>query len=107
MRLVCLLLYSALAAPPASGEKGGATWAASVHGPYPAGNASAQPNLRFAFPTPELGARDQTFRLIVQPDRAGGRIRLHFSNAFGDHPVTFDGVFAALHLSRGALLHGT
>ncbi|MEO8370446.1 MAG: GDSL-type esterase/lipase family protein [Candidatus Solibacter sp.] len=107
MRLVSLLLCSAFAASAASAEKWVATWAASVHGPYPAGNASAQPNLRFAFPAAETGARDQTFRLIVQPDLWGKRIRLHFSNVFGDRPVTFDGVFAALHLTGGALVPNT
>jgi len=107
MRLPTLLLFAVFAASAASGEKWVAAWTASAHGPYPAGNASAQPNLRFAFPTPETGARDQTFRLIVQPDLWGKRIRLHFSNVFGDRPVTLDGVFAGLHLSGGALVRGT
>ena len=106
-RLACLLLCGILPLAAAPAEKWVATWTASVHGPYPAGNASAQPNLRFAFPSAETGARDQTFRLIVQPDIWGKRIRLHFSNAFGDRPVTFDGVYAGLHLSAGALVHGT
>ena len=30
----------------------------SVQGSYPIGNAAAQPDLRFAFPSPETGARD-------------------------------------------------
>jgi lysophospholipase L1-like esterase len=107
MRLVSLFLCSVLAVCAASGEKWVATWAASAHGPYPAGNASAQPNLRFAFPAAETGARDQSFRLIVQPDLWGKRIRLHFSNVFGDRPVAFDGVYAGLHLSGGALVHGS
>src|SRR6187455_2403003 len=107
MRFVSVFLCGVLAACAASGEKWVAAWTASAHGPYPAGNASAQPNLRFAFPTPETGARDQTFRLIVQPDLWGKRIRLHFSNVFGDRPVTLDGVFAGLHLSGGALVRGT
>ena len=44
-------------------EKWVTAWAASVQGPYPVGNPSAQPDLRFAFPSPASGARDQTFRL--------------------------------------------
>jgi hypothetical protein len=44
------------------------SWTGSVQGPYPIGNPSAQPELRFAFPSPETGARDQSFRLIVRPD---------------------------------------
>jgi lysophospholipase L1-like esterase len=83
------------------------TWTASVQGPYPTGNASAQPDLRFAFPTPAAGARDQTFRLIVQPDLWGSRARLRFSNIFGTRNVTFDGVFAGLHLSAGAIVPHT
>jgi hypothetical protein len=43
------------------------SWTGSVQGPYPIGNPSAQPDLRFAFPAPETGARDQSFRLIVRP----------------------------------------
>src|SRR5204863_103542 len=55
-------------------------WTGSVQGPYPSGNALAQPNLSFAFPTPAAGARDQTFRLIVYPDIWGRQARLRFSN---------------------------
>lgn len=83
------------------------SWAASVQGPYPSGNPSAQPNLRFAFPSAETGARDQTFRLIVRPDLWGREARLRFSNVFGTRPVTFDGVFAGMHGSGGAVIPGT
>jgi lysophospholipase L1-like esterase len=83
------------------------TWTASVQGPYPTGNASAQPNLSFAFPTPATGARDQTFRLIVQPDLWGSRTRLRFSNALGTRAITFDGIFAGLHLGGGAVIART
>lgn len=82
-------------------------WAASVQGPYPVGNPSAQPDLSFAFPAPETGARDQTFRLIVRPDRWGGRARLRFSNVFGDRPLSLDDVSLALPLAGGALIPGT
>ncbi len=83
------------------------SWAASVQGPYPTGNPSAQPDLRFAFPAATAGARDQTFRLIVQPDIWGPQTRLRFSNVFGTRPVTLDGVFAGLHWSGGAVISGT
>ena len=39
-----------------------------VQGPYPIGKPLAQPDLRFAFHSPESGARDQSFRLIVRPN---------------------------------------
>src|ERR1700730_6260421 len=102
MRAHPLLIALALTCLPAHAQpnqKWVTTWAASIHGPYPSGNASAQPDLRLVFPAPETGARDQTFRLIVQPDLWGGRIRLRFSNDFGTGPVTFDGVFAGLQWS--------
>jgi lysophospholipase L1-like esterase len=97
-----------LLVPAASGkDKWVTSWTASVHGPYPTGNASAQPDLHFAFPSAATGARDQTFRLIVLPDVWGPQIRLRLSNAFGTRPVTFDGVFAGLQNSGGAVVAGT
>jgi len=90
-----------------SGQKWVTSWTASAHGPYPIGNASAQPDLRLVFPAPEAGARDQTFRLMVEPDLWGSRVRLRFSNAFGARPVTLDGVFTGLQWSAAAVLAGT
>src|SRR5215472_4113165 len=98
MRILTLasVLLSILPLTAASGRKWVTAWTASVQGPYPTGNASAQPNLRFAFPAAATGARDQTFRLIIQPDIWGRQARLRLSNVFGNKPVTFDGVFAGL-----------
>jgi lysophospholipase L1-like esterase len=108
LRAFLLLLPIVLVPPAAAGsEKWVASWTASVQGPYPVGNASAQPDLRFAFPVPAAGARDQTFRLIVQPDLWGRQARFRLSNAFGARPVTFDGVFAGLHWGGGAVVPGT
>jgi hypothetical protein len=107
IRLLSFLLIGLAPLIAQSGQKWVASWAASIHGPYPSGNASAQPNLRFAFPAPATGARDQNFRLIVQPDLWGRQVRLHLSNTFGTQSVTFDGVYAGLHLSGGALVAGT
>src|SRR3954464_2149111 len=92
-----------MAAAPASAQNWATVWAASVQGPYPVGNASVQPDLRFAFPNPQSGARDQTFRLIVLPDFWTREGRLRFSNVFGTKPVTIDGVFAGLHGTGGAV----
>jgi lysophospholipase L1-like esterase len=104
---VALLL--ALSAPPASAqsEKWVASWTGSVQGPYPVGNPAAQPDLRFAFPAAQEGARDQTLRLIVRPDIWGREARLRFSNVFGTRPVTLDGVFAGVQLSGAAIIPGT
>jgi lysophospholipase L1-like esterase len=107
-----LLLGAAILAGPCAAaqpaqktpEKWVTAWAGSVQGPYPIGNPSAQPDLRFVFPSAAIGARDQTFRLIVRPDIWGRQIRLRFSNALGTQPVTFDDVHAGLQLSGAALV---
>ena len=88
-------------------DKWATSWAASVQGPYPVGNPSAQPVLKFAFPTPEAGARDQTFRLIMMPEIWGKQARFRFSNALGTKPVTFDGVHVGLQLSSATLVSGS
>jgi lysophospholipase L1-like esterase len=89
------------------GQKWVASWAASAHGPYPSGNASAQPLLDRAFESAEAGATDQTFRLIVRPDLWGGRIRLRFANTFGTRTVNLDDVFVGLKATAGNLVPGT
>jgi lysophospholipase L1-like esterase len=78
---------------------------ASAHGPYPSGNAVAQPDLQFAFPQSE--AIDQTFRLIVKPDIWGQKARLRLSNVFGSLPVSFDDVYIGVHQGAGAIVPGT
>jgi len=97
----------ALAAHAQSADKWVAAWAGSVQGPYPVGNPSAQPDMRFAFPSAETGARDQTFRLIVRPDVWGPQARFRLSNALGTKPVTFDGVFVGLQRGSSAVIPGT
>jgi hypothetical protein len=95
--LVALLLAATLtahahAAPP----NFVVAWAASAHGPYPVGNATAQPELKFAFPEPAKGATDQSFRQIIRPDIWGQQARIRLSNAFGTKPVTFDAIQVGL-----------
>jgi lysophospholipase L1-like esterase len=84
-----------------------ASWVAAVHGPYPSGNPSAQPDMRFAFPTPAAGARDQTFRLIVRPDIWGDPIRIRLANTFGTQPVTLDEVYVGVQAVAGNVMAGT
>lgn len=107
MRQLLLLVALTLSASPALAQKWVTSWAASVQGPYPVGNPSAQPELRFALPSQEVGARDQTFRQIVKPELWSRQVRLRFSNAFGAKPVTFDGVFVGLQTSGAALMPGS
>jgi lysophospholipase L1-like esterase len=83
------------------------SWAASVQGPYPVGNPSAQPDMRFALPSAATGARDQTFRLIIRPDLWGRQVRLRLSNVFGIRPVTFDAVHVGVQRSGAVLAPGT
>lgn len=105
MRTTALLLIF-LTAPLAWG-KWVTAWTGSVQGPYPSGNPLAQPNLSFVFPTPEIGAKDQSFRMIVRPDIWGSQARLRLSNALGTKPVTFDGVYAGLQMSGASLMPGS
>ena len=109
MRLVLgLLLAMTLLAPPTLAQPAqswATTWAASVQGPYPVGNPSAQPDQRFAFP--DRQARDQTLRLVIRPTLWGREVRFRLSNAFGTRPLTLDGVFVGLQLGGAAVVPGT
>lgn len=116
MRIVASLVLLALCAQrsPASRvhaatetEAWVVSWTGSVQGPYPLGNPSAQPDLTLAFPTPETGARDQSFRLIVTPSIWGRQTRIRLSNAHGTTPVTFDGVHVGLQLASSAIVPRT
>jgi lysophospholipase L1-like esterase len=106
--LAGLLLAAALATPAiAASPNFVVAWAASAHGPYPVGNATAQPELKFAFPDPAAGASDQTFRLIVRPDIWGRQARIRLSNAFGSKPVTFDAIRIGLRQSGSTVVTDT
>ena len=78
-----------------------------MHGPYPVGNPTAQPELNYAFASAEQGARNQSFRMIVRPDVWGPQTRIRLSNAFGTQPVTFNDIFVGLQKSGSAVLKGT
>src|SRR5438445_5485110 len=111
-RAACLILTILVLALPQiaqaqRGEKWVASWAASVQGPYPVGNPSAQPDQKFAFPAPPAGANDQTFRLIVRPDIWGKQARIRLSNALGTKPITFEGVHIGLQIGGPAVVKGT
>ncbi len=95
------------AATPAAAQRWATVWAGTDQGPYPVGNASAQPDLSFAFPHPETGSHEQSFRLIIKPDLWGRQMRFRFSNSFGAKPVTFDAAFAGLQMSGAAVAAGT
>src|SRR5437763_11025200 len=89
------------------GEQWVVSWVASAQGPYPVGNASAQPFQKFAFSSESAGANDQTFRLIVRPDLWGREARRRLTNVFGIKPVTFDNLYGGLQVGGPARLKGT
>ncbi len=106
----CFALFASAAFPAeeAHGKlKWVASWAASAHGPYPSGNAVAQPDLSFAFGSPAVGANDQTFRLVLRPDLWGNTFRLRFTNVFGVQPLTLDDLYLGLQESGGAIVPGS
>ncbi|HEV3216809.1 MAG TPA: GDSL-type esterase/lipase family protein [Vicinamibacterales bacterium] len=105
---LCILCGEASAQSPRTpAEKWVASWAASAHGPYPVGNAVAQPELKFAFPAPAAGASNQTFRLIVRPDLWGDRWRIRLTNLYGTQPVTFDEIYIGVQATAGNLVAGS
>ena len=108
MPLFLLAAFAVTAAPTDEPRwKWVVSWAASAQGPYPVGNPSAQPDMKLALPSPETGAHDQSFRLIVKPEIWGREARLRFSNALGTKPVSFDDVFVGLHQTSSAVVAGT
>lgn len=107
MTFVLSFNQSVWAGAVSSGQKWVTSWTGSVHGPYPSGNPTAQPNLSLVFPPEAAGARDQSIRLVVRPDIWGKQTRIRLSNAFGTKPVTFDGVFVGLQMSSSAVVSGT
>src|SRR5580698_10548413 len=96
-RSIGAMLFGSAAATPARGAGPEpyfvTAWAAYAHGPYPVGNATAQPDLGFAFPDAAKGASDQSFRLILRPDIWGRQARIRLTNVYGTTPVTFDQVY--------------
>jgi lysophospholipase L1-like esterase len=107
LALISVLLPIAAKAQQQNADKWLTAWTASAQGPYPAGNAILQPDLHRAFPSPETGATDQSFRLIVGPEVWGREARVRLSNAFGTKPVTFDGVYIGMQTGSSAVAAGT
>ena len=107
LALISVLLPIATKAQQQNADKWLTAWTASAQGPYPAGNAILQPDLHRAFPSPETGATDQSFRLIVGPEVWGREARIRLSNAFGTRPVTFDSVYIGMQTGSSAVAAGT
>lgn len=70
--------------------------------------ANIQPDLAFPFPFANTrGATSQTIRSIVKPDLWGDKMRVRFSNVFGNTPLTFDATTVALQEYSGNVVRGT
>jgi lysophospholipase L1-like esterase len=72
--------------------------------------ANIQPDLAFPFPnakTTGATAVNQTIRSIVKPDLWDNRMRVRFSNVFGNQPLTFDATTVALQEYAGNVVDGT
>lgn len=71
--------------------------------------ASPQPvwGSEFAFPTKiPTSVKDQTFRQIVRISLGGARVRLVFSNAYGDRPMRIGGASVSLASEQGPAASG-
>jgi lysophospholipase L1-like esterase len=78
--------------------------------PAPARFATAtiQPDLAFPFPDPNTrGATTQTIRSIIKPDLWGNKVRVRFSNVFGDRPLTLNAVTVGLQEYGANAIKGT
>ncbi|MEU7426010.1 SGNH/GDSL hydrolase family protein [Streptomyces sp. NPDC040750] len=53
------------------------------------------------------GATGRGYRLILRTSVGGSALRVRFTNAFGDHPLTLDGVYAGLRDQGAALRPGS
>lgn len=87
-------------------------WATSAYTTYPLGPLEGivpAPLDSITTPTafPDEQAVDQSFRMIVHPTLGGEVMRLQFSNAKGDQPVTLNPVTVALRLADAAIQPGT
>ncbi len=107
LSLALISTLFAVSAQAQTDNKWVSAWLGAIQGPYPVGNPSAQPDLSLAFPAPNQGAQDQTFRLMVRPDIWTGQTRIRLSNELGTRPITFDGVYVGLQQGSSAVMRGT
>jgi lysophospholipase L1-like esterase len=50
---------------------------------------------------------DRSYRMVVHTSVGGDNVRIRLSNAFGDHPVTFDSVYAGRQKQGAQLVPGS
>ena len=99
---IAFALASALSGPSIAQDQGRnwvGTWMAN---PQPIWGSD------FPFPTKiPASANDQTFLQVVQISLGGARMRLVFSNTYGDKPVRIGGASVGLASDNGAAVPGT
>ena len=70
--------------------------------------ATIQPDQAFPFPNGSTnGAANQTIRSIVKPDLWGRTMRVHFSNVFGNQPLSLNATTVALQEYAGNVVNGS
>jgi len=110
--VVALSVFISTAAYAGQNEKWAAAWTSAMNGAYsplPAPLAlDNQPDLSFALPKAASdGAASQTFRAIVKPDIWGDKVRIRFSNLYGEKAVCFSGVTVGLQEHGANVVPGT
>lgn len=99
-------------------QKWVASWGTAIAGPYKGMESVAGTSpliLMFAkqsgsdseFALPDGEAVDQTFRMIVRPDKWGQTVRVRFSNVFGDRELSLGAATVGLQEYAGHLVPGT
>ncbi|MDX3850138.1 SGNH/GDSL hydrolase family protein [Streptomyces sp. AK02-01A] len=53
------------------------------------------------------GPTDRSYRMVVRTSVGGAHARIRLTNAFGDHPVTFDSVYAGQRKEGAELVRGS
>lgn len=87
-------------------------WAAAPYGPYPLGPLTqatpvgATPGSITAARFDNDQARDQSFRMIINPTISGNQARIRLSNLKGDRPVRFESVSLSHVLPQSPVLTG-
>ncbi|WP_198041519.1 SGNH/GDSL hydrolase family protein [Micromonospora chokoriensis] len=55
----------------------------------------------------DAGPAERSYRLVVRTSVGGDALRIRLTNAFGEHPVTFDSAFAGLQRHGAELVAGS
>lgn len=102
-------------ASPSAGKSGNnlvGAWSAAPYGPYPLGPLTMDtplgttPGSVTAARFDNDQARDQSFRMIINPTISGTQARIRLSNLKGDRPVRFESISVSRVLPQSPVLTG-